>query len=75
MYWTNVQERDETDMYRRPWYYYRRPRSQDVEMTGYALLTMTNNENGIAQAIPVMKWLVGQRSSLGGYSSTQVGKY
>lgn len=53
-----------------PWYYYL-PRSIDVEMTSYSLLTYLER-NLIADSIPVMKWLVKQRNAEGGFASTQV---
>ncbi|KAG6796738.1 antigen [Apis mellifera caucasica] len=52
-----------------PWYY-SLPRSIDVEMTSYSLLTYLER-NLIADSIPVMKWLVKQRNAEGGFASTQ----
>ncbi|XP_011686942.1 PREDICTED: CD109 antigen-like isoform X7 [Wasmannia auropunctata] len=46
------------------------PRSVDVEMTSYALLLYLRR-NLITDAIPVMKWLVKQRNTEGGFASTQ----
>ncbi|KAK2582524.1 hypothetical protein KPH14_004819 [Odynerus spinipes] len=46
------------------------PQSVDVEMTSYALLTYLQ-QNLVADAIPIMKWLVKQRNSEGGFASTQ----
>ncbi|XP_015181620.1 PREDICTED: CD109 antigen-like isoform X2 [Polistes dominula] len=46
------------------------PRSVDVEMTSYALLTYLRRHL-IADSIPIMKWLVKQRNSEGGFASTQ----
>lgn len=46
------------------------PRSVDVEMTSYAMLTYLRR-NLVSDAIPVMKWLVRQRNQEGGFSSTQ----
>jgi len=40
-------------------------------MTAYALLTYARRRD-IAGAVPIAKWLVSQRNSLGGFSSTQV---
>ncbi|XP_043275099.1 CD109 antigen-like isoform X2 [Venturia canescens] len=51
-----------------PWFSL--PRSVDVEMTSYAMLTYLRR-NLITDAIPVMKWLVRQRNTEGGFSSTQ----
>ncbi|KAL6449226.1 hypothetical protein ACFW04_000704 [Cataglyphis niger] len=50
--------------------HYSLPRSVDVEMTSYALLSYLRR-NLIADAIPVMKWLVKQRNTEGGFASTQ----
>ncbi|XP_059619137.1 CD109 antigen-like isoform X4 [Phlebotomus argentipes] len=51
-----------------PWY--GQPNSVNVELTAYALLTYM--EAGIVEdALPVMKWLIGQRNSEGGFQSTQ----
>ena len=46
------------------------PRSVDVEMTSYAMMTLLRR-NLVTDAIPVMKWLVRQRNTEGGFSSTQ----
>jgi len=40
-------------------------------MTAYALLTYVLNRD-FSGAVPIAKWLVSQRNSLGGFSSTQV---
>ncbi|XP_077268198.1 thioester-containing protein 1 allele S3 isoform X2 [Temnothorax americanus] len=50
--------------------HYSLPRSVDVEMTSYALLLYLRR-NLVADAIPVMKWLVKQRNTEGGFASTQ----
>ncbi|XP_076755631.1 CD109 antigen isoform X1 [Xylocopa sonorina] len=52
-----------------PWYH-SLPRSVDVEMTSYALLTYLKR-NLVVDSIPVMKWLVRQRNAEGGFASTQ----
>lgn len=52
-----------------PWYH-SLPRSVDVEMTSYALLTYLRR-NLVTDSLPVMKWLVKQRNAEGGFSSTQ----
>ncbi|XP_055710660.1 thioester-containing protein 1 allele R1-like isoform X3 [Phlebotomus papatasi] len=50
--------------------YYGQPNSVNVELTAYALLTYM--EAGIVEdALPVMKWLIGQRNNEGGFQSTQ----
>ncbi|BES88505.1 thioester-containing protein [Nesidiocoris tenuis] len=46
------------------------PNSIDVEITAYAMLTYL--EKGlVADAIPVMKWLISQQNEQGGFASTQ----
>ncbi|XP_020282986.1 CD109 antigen-like isoform X2 [Pseudomyrmex gracilis] len=50
--------------------HYSLPRCVDVEMTSYALLSYIRR-NLVADAIPVMKWLVKQRNTEGGFASTQ----
>ncbi|XP_017758263.1 PREDICTED: CD109 antigen-like isoform X2 [Eufriesea mexicana] len=52
-----------------PWYH-SLPRSVDVEMTSYALLTYLSR-NLVVDSIPIMKWLVKQRNAEGGFASTQ----
>jgi len=54
--------------------HYSLPRSVDVEMTSYALLSYLKR-NLVTDAIPVMKWLVKQRNTEGGFASTQVSNY
>ncbi|XP_074100031.1 CD109 antigen isoform X1 [Cotesia typhae] len=46
------------------------PRSVDVEMTSYTLMTYLR-KNLVTDSIAVMKWLVKQRNPEGGFSSTQ----
>ena len=50
---------------------YERARSVDIEMTAYGLLTYVLNGD-FSGAVSIAKWLVSQRNSLGGFSSTQV---
>lgn len=51
-----------------PWHYL--PKSLDIEVTSYALLTYI--EGGlIYDAIPIVNWLVGQGNPFGGFASTQ----
>lgn len=52
-----------------PWYSIL-PRSVDVEMTSYTLLTYLRR-NLVSDSIAVMKWMVKQRNPEGGFSSTQ----
>ncbi|XP_015601908.1 CD109 antigen isoform X2 [Cephus cinctus] len=51
-----------------PWYSL--PRSVDVEMSSYNLLTYLRR-NLVTDSIPIMKWLAKQRNSEGGFASTQ----
>jgi hypothetical protein len=48
----------------------------EVEMTGYALSTLLlrsgGSSAGIADAFPVVRWLLSERSPNGGWRSTQV---
>jgi len=44
--------------------------SRDIELTSYVLLIIAY-QGSVSDAVPVCKWLVSQRNSLGGYSSTQ----
>ncbi|RWS07950.1 CD109 antigen-like protein, partial [Dinothrombium tinctorium] len=46
------------------------PKSTEVEATAYALLTLVHRSD-IENAIPVMRWLISQQNSNGGFSSTQ----
>ena len=55
-------------MWRPPYTQYR---SVDIEMTAYALLVHTINED-VDGAVPIAKWIVAQRNPNGGFSSTQV---
>ncbi|XP_049537269.1 CD109 antigen-like isoform X8 [Anopheles darlingi] len=51
-----------------PWY--GKPNSVNVEMSAYAMLTFI--EAGLdTDALPIMKWLIGQRNDKGGFQSTQ----
>ncbi|XP_062137560.1 CD109 antigen isoform X15 [Drosophila sulfurigaster albostrigata] len=49
---------------------YFHPSSNDVEITSYVLLALLEEESAEA-AVPIIKWLIGQRSSVGGYASSQ----
>ena len=42
-----------------------------IESTAYGMLSYMAM-NKVADAVPIMRWLVAQRNSLGGYGSTQV---
>ncbi|XP_054743832.1 CD109 antigen isoform X3 [Anastrepha obliqua] len=47
-----------------------RPRSNDVEITSYVLLAVLDKGDA-ANALPIIKWLISQRNSNGGFASTQ----
>ncbi|XP_063973145.1 CD109 antigen-like isoform X2 [Diachasmimorpha longicaudata] len=64
-WWNKTVDKDDKN----PWFD-TLPRSVDVEMTSYTLMTYLQR-NLVADAIPVMKWLVKQRNPEGGFSSTQ----
>ena len=70
MYWDNNKGTSpkETDGWIPP---YRREASNNIETSSYGLLTYCLKEED-AKAALVAKWLSTKRSSLGGYSSTQV---
>ena len=46
------------------------PKSNDVETSAYALLTLVKR-NEMTEALPIVKWLISQQNSNGGFSSTQ----
>ncbi|KAH8362672.1 hypothetical protein KR200_002253, partial [Drosophila serrata] len=50
--------------------YHWKPRSNDVEITSYVLLALLEKESA-EKALPIIKWLISQRNSNGGFSSTQ----
>lgn len=52
-----------------PWYY--RPISVNVEMTSYALQTILATGVTDSSSFAIMRWMVKQRNSNGGFSSTQ----
>ncbi|XP_030565063.1 CD109 antigen isoform X5 [Drosophila novamexicana] len=49
---------------------YSRPSSNDVEITSYVLMALLDEEPADAQ-LPIIKWLIAQRNSNGGFTSTQ----
>lgn len=51
-----------------PWHYL--PKSIDIEMTSYALLSYVE-ANLIEDAIPVVNWLLSQANPFGGFASSQ----
>ena len=50
---------------------YHQSRSVDIEMTAYALLVASLN-NDLSGGLPIAKWIIAQRNPNGGFSSTQV---
>ncbi|KAH8411883.1 hypothetical protein KR222_001277 [Zaprionus bogoriensis] len=46
------------------------PKSKDVEITSYMLMVLLE-EAPAAESLPIIKWLIAQRNSNGGFSSTQ----
>ncbi|XP_073825812.1 thioester-containing protein 1 allele R1-like [Musca autumnalis] len=47
-------------------------RSSDVEISSYALLTLLNQPSpNMDEILPIIRWLIAQRNSYGGFSSTQ----
>lgn len=51
-------------------YYYWAPPTYDVEITAYAFLAGAENQTP-EEMLPIIKWLIAQRNSQGGFSSTQ----
>ncbi|XP_041450764.1 CD109 antigen isoform X1 [Drosophila obscura] len=47
-----------------------RPRSNDVELTAYVLIALLE-QSPAETSLPIVKWLIGQRNSNGGFASTQ----
>jgi len=73
MYWSKAggsdsPKPDPVGIWREP---YPRARSVDIEMTAYGLLTYVLQQD-FSGAVPIAKWIVSQRNSRGGFSSTQV---
>ncbi|XP_043065283.1 CD109 antigen isoform X3 [Drosophila ficusphila] len=56
---------DDTDRF-----FHWKPRSNDVEITSYVLLALLEKDSA-EQSLPIIKWLISQRNSNGGFSSTQ----
>ncbi|KAH8412151.1 hypothetical protein KR009_000193 [Drosophila setifemur] len=47
-----------------------KPRSNDVEITSYVLMALLEKEPA-EKSLPIIKWLISQRNSNGGFASTQ----
>lgn len=56
----------------RSWSCYRRQPSANVEITAYGLLANMQRGRSIGDSLCIAKWLVAQRNSRGGFTSTQV---
>jgi len=65
-WWSKEEVKKKTD--EPTWYW--RPRSNDVEITSYVALALLEKESA-ENALPIIKWLITQRNSNGGFSSTQ----
>uniref|UniRef100_A0A0A1WK50 TEP1-F n=1 Tax=Zeugodacus cucurbitae TaxID=28588 RepID=A0A0A1WK50_ZEUCU len=64
-WWTNKKEKPNKLWWR--WAF-----SNDVEVTSYVLLTLFETGKAtVDEVLPVIRWLVAQRNSYGGFSSTQ----
>ncbi|CAD6997494.1 alpha-2-macroglobulin [Ceratitis capitata] len=64
-WWTNKKENPSKLWWR--WAF-----SNDVEITSYVLLTLFESDKAtIDDVLPVIRWLVAQRNSYGGFASTQ----
>jgi CD109 antigen len=62
LHWEKVKEAD-------PSIYYYQPSSLDIEISAYALLSLYNKD--ISKSLKIIRWVVKQQSSLGGFKSTQ----
>lgn len=51
--------------------YYNQPRSIDIEITSYGLITVIKRGGSLATVLKIVKYLVSQANNLGGYSSSQ----
>ncbi|XP_054164406.1 CD109 antigen-like isoform X2 [Oppia nitens] len=69
MWWEEDREEatNQTDKQSAHFFY---PRSNDIEMTSYALLTLVARSD-LENAVPVLRWLISKQNSNGGFSSTQ----
>ncbi|XP_064546524.1 CD109 antigen isoform X1 [Drosophila montana] len=66
-WWTKAPEKSFTSAERLTYW---RPSSNDVEITSYVLLALLEEEPADA-SLPIIKWLIAQRNSNGGFTSTQ----
>ena len=65
MYWMTSSKESPSDA---PWSH--QAVSFDIEATAYMLMTYVLRGQ-VTQALPIMRWLIRQRNSNGGFSSTQ----
>lgn len=65
-WWTKNTKTDKEET-QRLWYH---PKSKDVEITSYLLMVLLE-EAPAEESLPIIKWLIAQRNSNGGFSSTQ----
>ncbi|KAH8325843.1 hypothetical protein KR067_008813, partial [Drosophila pandora] len=65
-WWSKVDPTSSSEVGRVYW----KPRSNDVEITSYVLLALLEKE-AADKSLPIIKWLIAQRNSNGGFSSTQ----
>lgn len=66
-WWAAESDKNQTDKQSAHFFY---AQSNDVEMTAYALLTLVLRSE-VETALPVLRWLISQQNSNGGYGSTQ----
>lgn len=50
---------------------HRQSKAVNIELAAYATLVKTE-KTGVVSALPIVRWLSGQRNANGGFSSTQV---
>ncbi|RWS28913.1 CD109 antigen-like protein, partial [Leptotrombidium deliense] len=67
MWWSDSVQASSTDKQSSHFYL---PKVTDIEATAYALLTLVARSD-ISKSIAVMRWLISQQNSNGGFSSTQ----
>nr|BAR45612.1 thioester-containing protein 1 [Scolopendra japonica] len=69
MFWT-MSSTSSSDDKLDPFSYKSKPKSVDIEMTSYALMTYSLR-NMIAEGLPIMRWLLSKQNANGGFQSTQ----
>jgi len=72
-HWSQASEGKKKKSGHDPWYYHYKEKPANVEMTAYALMVYSMAGSSITPVdkLRIVKWLVKQRNSLGGFSSTQ----